>query len=442
MGHRIAATHTYRGLRATEHYLDVPVDYAHPEGEQITLFARELVSTEVPDAEQLPYLLYLQGGPGGAGPRVTSLSGWIGEAAKSFRVILMDQRGTGLSSPINRQSLPLRGDVDAQVAYLRHFRADSIVHDAEALRRALGLERWSTLGQSYGGFITLTYLSLAPEGLERCLVTGGLAALTGHAERIYRHTYPRMAARAAEYFGWYPEDRVTLDRVFAHVDQVSEQLPDGRPVTRGVVQMLGNHFGGNTRVHALHHTLEQAFVETVDGPRLSDAFLDALHQQASRAANPLYALMHESIYGQSTLGVSDDGRVETAWAAQRVAEEFPDFLPDAEQPLLTGEMVFDWFFEYDPALAPLRGVAEALNAVNDWEDLYDLDVLATNTVPVAAAVYTDDVYVDRDLSLETAGRVRGLKVWETDAFHHDGIADDGAAIFARLLTMTQPAAGA
>ena len=42
-----------------------------------------------------------------------------------------------------------------------------------------------------------------------------------------------------------------------------------------------------------------------------------------------------------------------------------------------------------------------------------------------------------------SGRVRGLQVWETDAFHHDGIADDGAAIVGRLLSMTaaQPAPG-
>lgn len=436
--YRVAAVHTHRGLRATEHYLDVPLDHTDPTGEQITVFAREIVSTDVDDPTALPWLLFLQGGPGGAGPRISSLSGWIGEAAKSFRVLLLDQRGTGLSAPVNRQSLPLRGETDAQVAYLRHFRADSIVRDAEAMRRTIGIERWTTLGQSYGGFITLSYLSLAPEGLERCLVTGGLAALTGHADRVYRHTYANMAARNAEYFGWYPEDRTTIDRVFAHVDEVAEHLPDGRPVTRGVVQMLGQYFGGNSRVHQLHFALEQAFVDTVDGPRLSDTFLGTLQAQASRLDNPLYALMHESIYGQSGHGRNDDGSVATAWAAERVAHEFADFLPAAAQPLLTGEMVFPWFFAEDPALAPLRDVAEALARIEDWPDLYDLDVLATNTVPVAAAVYSEDVYVDRDLSLETASRVRGLRVWETDEFHHDGIADDGAGIFARLLSMTTP----
>jgi proline iminopeptidase len=52
-------------------------------------------------------------------------------------------------------------------------------------------------------------------------------------------------------------------------------------------------------------------------------------------------------------------------------------------------------------------------------------------------VYSQDIYVDRDLSLETASAVRGLQVWETADFHHDGIADDGEGIFGRLLGMVR-----
>src|ERR1019366_7398373 len=49
--------------------------------------------------------------------------------------------------------------------YLAHFRADSIVADAEWIRRELGVERWSVLGQSFGGFCAMRYLSAAPVGL-------------------------------------------------------------------------------------------------------------------------------------------------------------------------------------------------------------------------------------------------------------------------------------
>jgi len=49
------------------------------------------------------------------------------------------------------------------------------------------------------------------------------------------------------------------------------------------------------------------------------------------------------------------------------------------------------------------------------------EVLAANQVPVAAAVYADDMYVPRVFSEETAGRIRGLRMWLTNEFEHDGL---------------------
>lgn len=192
--------------------------------------------------------------------------------------------------------------------------------------------------------------------------------------------------------------------------------------------MVGSFLGGNTRVHGLHYLLEDAFTTTPDGPRLSATFLEQVHGIVSRASQPLYALMHESIYCQGSA---------SSWSAQRVLEEYPQFRDDADEPLLTGEMVYPWYFEEDPALRPLRAAADILAEKEDWGRLYDIDVLAANTVPAAAVVYRHDIYVDRDLSLATAAAVRGLEVWETDEFHHDGIADDGEAIFERLLSLTR-----
>src|SRR5690625_7163212 len=67
------------------------------------------------------------------------------------------QRGTGLSTPVNRHTLAQQGAPSAQARYLRHFRAPDIVADAEAIRRALNAPPWVTLGQSFGGFCTLAY---------------------------------------------------------------------------------------------------------------------------------------------------------------------------------------------------------------------------------------------------------------------------------------------
>ncbi len=428
--HIVKARHDYRGMRTAEHYFEVPLDHFGDDGETITVFAREYVSADHSEeaAAELPWLLYLQGGPGGRGNRFPALGGWSKAAARDFRILMLDQRGTGLSSPADRNTLPLRGSARDQAHYLGHFRADSIVADAEAIRRTLGAAPWTIYGQSYGGFCALSYLSFAPEGLREALITGGLAPLAGPADRVYQATYRRVAARNAEYFGWYPQDRDIVSRIARHLRETEELLPDGSRLTVERFQMVGSYLGGNTRVDGLHHLLEDAFVSTTGGDRLSDGFLEQVRGLVSRASNPLYALMHESIYGQGEA---------TDWSALRVLQDFPEFRPDAADPLLTGEMVYPWYFEQDPALRPLRTVAQLLAEKTDWKPLYDPDMLALNNVPVAAAVYSDDIYVDRDLSLETAAAVRGLQVWETGQFHHDGIADDGEAIFGRLLGMAR-----
>ena len=444
VAHEVRARHEFRGMRTIEHFFTLPLDHSAPigaagpdgsgqhppRGETITVFAREYVSAahSEEEAAQLPWLLFLQGGPGGRGNRLGSLGGWSKAAARDFRILMLDQRGTGLSSPIDRSTLPLRGATHQQAAYLEYFRADSIVADAELIRAALGSPPWSVYGQSYGGFCALTYLSFAPEGLREVFITGGLAPLSGPADDVYRATFKRVAARNAQYFGWYPEDRATVERIARHLRTTPEVLPDGGPLTVERFQMLGAFLGGNTRVDSLHYLLEDAFTETSEGTRLSDAFLEQVQGIVSRRSNPLYALLHESIYGQGHA---------TDWSAWRVLADYPEFQPGAEPLLLTGEMVYPWYFEQDPALRPLQEVAALLAAKPDWKPLYDAARLAVNTVPVAAVVYTDDIYVDRELSLETAGAVRGLQVWETADFHHDGIADDGEGIFARLLGMAR-----
>ncbi|MFB9163709.1 alpha/beta fold hydrolase [Arthrobacter psychrochitiniphilus] len=420
--------YTIRGVRMRDHRFTVPLDHAHPGGTTLELFARELSDARV-DGEALPWLLFLQGGPGGRGNRPAGLSGWLAEATRHFRVLMLDQRGTGLSTPANRQTLPLVGSAAEQAEYLSHFRATDIVADAEFIRAALGSGPWSVFGQSYGGFCALSYLSFAPEGVKEALITGGLAPLTGPADQVYQATFERLRRRNAEYFAKYPTDREVLTRIMAHTDAVAEFLPTGERLTRERVQMLGNLLGGNTRFDSLHYVLEDAFVPTLHGVRLSDGFLAQLSSQVDRSTGPLYALMHESIYVQGEA---------SNWAAARVLAANPDFLPDAAQPLLSGEAVYPWYFEQDPALSPLQEVAQLLAVRTDgWGKLYNLEQLALNSVPVAAAVYRDDIFVDRDLSLATAAAVNGLQVWESADFHHDGIADDGEGIFARLLGMVR-----
>ena len=109
--------------------------------------------------------------------------------SQEYRVLLLDQRGTGISTPVTAQGLRKLAP-QQQAEYLRHFRADNIVRDAEEIRRTLiGDKRWTILGQSYGGFCAMRYLSASaerPSGAH-----GRNASLTRPTDDVYSATYPR-----------------------------------------------------------------------------------------------------------------------------------------------------------------------------------------------------------------------------------------------------------
>src|SRR2546430_14905056 len=67
---RTMITFRHPGTVLTDRFFAVPLDHQRPDGEQIEAFAREVVAADKADAD-LPWLLFLQGGPGSArsGPR-------------------------------------------------------------------------------------------------------------------------------------------------------------------------------------------------------------------------------------------------------------------------------------------------------------------------------------------------------------------------------------
>ncbi|WP_441249979.1 alpha/beta fold hydrolase [Kitasatospora sp. McL0602] len=426
------------GIVTTDHVFQVPLDHQAPDGEQIEVYAREVVAPGR-ENDDLPWLLFLQGGPGGRANRPLGRDSWLVRALDDYRVLLLDQRGTGRSTPATRQTLGRRGGPQQQADYLAHFRADSIVRDAELIRRRLLGEggRWSLLGQSFGGFCTLTYLSLAPEGLREAFVTGGLAGLRTSAADVYRAAYPRVARKNSAHYSRYPQDVAVVRGIAAHLAKTPARLPDGGILTVEAFQGLGLMLGSGTGSHALHYLLEEAWVDGVDGPELSDSFLAGAQAQLAFGSGPLYAVLHESIYGQRS--VDEAG---TGWAAERVRGEFPAFdaalaLESGAPVLFTGEMIYPALFETDPALQPLRETAQLLAERGDWPDLYDLERLAANTVPVVAAVYHDDMYVDTADSLATADAVAGLRAWVTNEWEHDGLRMSGGQVLDRLIRMAR-----
>jgi len=382
-----------------------------PDRGTITVFTREIAAI---GGEDRPYLLFLQGGPGHEATRPTSPpSGWMKRALQDYRVLLIDQRGVGRSTPVGPR---VPGETpEAQSEYLTHFRADSIVGDAELIRQELGVERWSILGQSFGGFCSMTYLSIAPQGLREALITGGLSPIGRPVDDVYRATWTRTLVKNREYFEQYPQDRSRARAIFGRLDAEDIRLPNGDRLTARRFRQLGAWLGDSAGFEKLHHLLEL--------PLGSPAFLhDAEIGAMTFTRNPIYATLHESSYA--------DG-VATRWSAARL---MPAEI-EAEG-FFTAEHVFPWMFEGYGWLRPHREAAEIL-AEHDWPRLYDAEALRHNNVPVAATIYVNDLYVERAFAEETAATIRGLKPWITNEFEHNGLRADGDRVLGRLIDLVR-----
>lgn len=416
------------GIRVSERTVAVPRDWSRSGGETIDLLVRELVD---PDRarEDLPLLAFLQGGPGGANPRPLRRDGWIDEALRDYRVVLVDQRGTGGSTPIEAVDLE-ELDADAGADLLALHRADSIVRDLEHVRAAVyGGRRWATLGQSYGGFLTLTYLSFAPEALTACYVCGGIPGTPPRAADVYARTFDRVAAKTAELYRRYPADVDTVARIADRLAEGDVLLPDGDVLTVRRFQALGIDLGMKPGHERLHWLIEKAFARP---GRLSAAFLQEVLALSSSAGNPLFWTLQESIYADSASG-------PTAWAAQAERDRRPAFDEDRRPLLFTGEMAFPWMFDEVRLLRGFGPAVRTLAARPEASPLYDLDRLAANDVPLAAAVYFDDMYVDAGLQLDTLARVGNAQSWVTNEFEHDGIGS--GRTFTRLRELVRDRGG-
>ena len=408
---------------------------------------------------------------------------------------------------------------------------DSIVDDAEAVRAALvpaagccspQRGRWSVLGQSFGGFVSVTYLCRAPWALTEVLLAGGLppdaagweeeeeekeaagekaekasASSSSTADRVYDLLFDRVAAQNAKFYRRYPRDAARARAVvlaLAALPGGGAALPSGGVLTPRGFQLLGlSGLGSGGGFDRLHYLLERALCPVTG--QVTAGFLKSYESWMSWEANPLYALLHESIYCDG----SGSGGGSSGWAAERARQRGTVTLhvstsarnsgdpaaaaaatsngkavphspaaaspPPQQQPhaattttitlprpeafdalaaaragrevLFTGEMVFPWMFEEVGALRPLARVAERLARKSDWPRLYDLAALRACRVPCAAAVYWEDMYVDFGLSQKTAGRIPTLRQWVTSELMHSGIRDDGARVFEHLMGLVR-----
>jgi len=169
--------------------LTVPLDYEQPDGLEIELSV--LVFEGQGDQEPA---IYLEGGPGGAASlSLESLFDYFEPLLSERDLVVLDQRGTGFSSPVlhcpdlDQQvvgELTSQEEEQALVDVLRTcaegFRDDGVepglfstranAADVDLLRQALGYDQWHLLGVSYGTRLALDVMRYHPDGVKSAVL--------------------------------------------------------------------------------------------------------------------------------------------------------------------------------------------------------------------------------------------------------------------------------
>jgi pimeloyl-ACP methyl ester carboxylesterase len=266
--------------------LDVPADRADPDGGTVTL-AFGVVRTDAEEPAGTP-VVYLSGGPGqGTLELVPAAFGQLyGPLAATRDVVLLDQRGTGLSEPSLacdeysswvRESvgtdLPPEQLAEQSVQALEECRqrlADEGVDlddydsaasaaDLDDLRRALGHEQWDLYGISYGTRLAQTALRDVPEGIRSVVLD---AAYPVDAD-LYQEA-PANAVRAME----------ALFEACAADDACARQHPDLGGTVRALVDRLD---AAPAPVTVVDPTTGQRVQEDLDGAGLVGFLFQSLY---------------------------------------------------------------------------------------------------------------------------------------------------------------------
>ncbi|RLL68068.1 alpha/beta hydrolase [Streptomyces sp. Z26] len=217
----------------------VPVDYADPDGERIDLTVSRLASTD--PGKRRGTLMLNPGGPGGSGlaqPALLASRGIPADVLDSYDLIGMDTRGVGHSGKVgcgftldgpytanippyavDDAAVTARAKVAKQAAeqcarhdekgLLPHLTTANTARDLDRIRAALGEERTSYLGYSYGTALGAAYASMFPERSDRVVLDSNLGDthLTRDGLRRYaqgvEEAFPDFAAWAAARHGSY-----------------------------------------------------------------------------------------------------------------------------------------------------------------------------------------------------------------------------------------------
>ncbi|KAI5918936.1 Alpha/Beta hydrolase protein [Camillea tinctor] len=446
-------------------------------------------------------MVYLCGGPGDGNPpsRMPRLNEYFLE--RDYWILYPDYRGTGDSSP-GEIPLALRnGDEQGALYMIKQLGQRNIVRDLEAVRAVLcDGAKWSICAQSYGGWITYSYLSFSGSGLKRVCINAGAAPIHYSPEHVHQQLARNVVERNELYYSLYPDD---VDRVKTIAIWLARQncgkgikIPGWGILTPQQFLCLGRNLSSEARYPQLHQLFKK-MAEDIKGPpddgspvSLAADTIELLKATDSWRFDrrPLYAVLNESQYLRNTTET-------TNWVAQHVAAQPIVFMPEADikaqysdyiqattecdagdepkdepkdQPMvqpkvqpqpesdgkpkyepksyfwwvndkasefepkaracqklyMSGEMIYQFFFDNYEALRPFKKVAMKFAAATLLEDPYDFAQITTNRVPVTVVGGSADIIVDRGLGCKTWAGTGSVRACELEGLEHGAIRSD------------------
>ncbi|KAG6842433.1 hypothetical protein C0991_007563 [Blastosporella zonata] len=299
-----------------------------------------------------------------------------------------------LSTPFTADTVS--GKTDEEIfQYLKHFRADNI------------------------------------EGLKEVFITAGLPPLVDSPDTVYH----ALETRNAVYYEKYPGDVKRVRDILAYLECHQVKLPNGGNLTPSRFLQLGLKFGNAGGIDWVHQIVFRAANDLSLFGKLSYHPLQNIEQAQPFDSNPLYAILHESIYCQ--------GRASN-WSAERVTKEYPQHswshmkTQDSQSPVyFTGEMIFPDMFDDYSGLRPLKGAAQLLAKYSEWPQLYDLNQLSHNTVKLTAATNYTDMFVDFDFAQATASAVKNSEQYISNQHKHNALTKETQIILEQLFKLSK-----
>jgi len=309
-----------------------------------------VVSAAGPERRDDP-VLYLQGGPGaGAVARYRAfLDAGMGRGRD---IVLMDQRGSGLSGP---PLCPFVGEAEVATASILFCRAQladeggdptayharAIAADAGDLRRALGIARWNLHAASYGAVVALALMQADPLGVRAVVLDSpdsplatdadAFAALAGALSGAAEACRAEPACAAA-----YPDPWGDLTRALDQLDAWPLPLPSFGPA------------GGDARPPAVDAVtfvrLLALLLREPGGPQLLPA---VLHAAARREEAMLAPVLELAAGGRGRGAGAEDGIAAGQHLLVRCVERYRATRPEdyaavaARWPLLYARWVVD-----------------------------------------------------------------------------------------------------